>query len=299
MSGKTEIYKNTLILYFRVQKIGVFFAQKGNLMAKSKTVKILSLLMSLIFALFAFSACDNVSGTDDEGLPELIIGTDMYDPYYYLDEDGNPTGIDVEIAKEACRRMGYEPVFKSIDWLNKNDAFGVEDIDCIWTCFSMNGRENLYQWAGPYCYDKQVVAVLADSKIYTLDDLTGETVGVQMDSLPEQILSERTDERIPDVGKIYCLTTLKESISALRRQYISACIGHEAALRAMLEDMGVEYRVLKEPLVVSKTGIAFKLGDTRGICEKLQETLDEMIEDGTIDEILVRYGLEKLGDAWR
>lgn len=269
-------------------------------MAKVKTVKILALLMSLILALFAFSGCGNEGGTDEDGeLPKLYIGTGLYAPYYYLNEDGEPTGIDVEIAREACRRMGYEPVFKQIDWVNKSDALEVEGIDCIWTCFSMNDRENLYRWAGPYCYDKQVVAVLADSKIYNLSDLKGESVAVQMDSLSEQILSEREDERIPEVDKICCLATLKEAVSALRRQYVSACIGHEAALRMMLEDMGIEYRILSEPLVVSQTGVAFKLGDSRGICEELQATLDEMIDDGTIDEILVRYGLSKLGDAWK
>ena len=50
-------------------------------------------------------------------LPELIIGSDDYEPYNYQDEDGKPAGIDVEIAVEACRRMGYAPVFKKIPWV--------------------------------------------------------------------------------------------------------------------------------------------------------------------------------------
>ena len=39
--------------------------------------------------------------------PVVTLGSDSYPPYNYLNEDGIPTGIDVELATEAFRRMGY------------------------------------------------------------------------------------------------------------------------------------------------------------------------------------------------
>ncbi|MFR8905471.1 MAG: hypothetical protein ACLVHS_17180 [Blautia wexlerae] len=41
-------------------------------------------------------------------------------------------------------------------------------IDCLWSSYSMNGRENKYQWAGPYLYSRQMVVVRAESEIRTL-----------------------------------------------------------------------------------------------------------------------------------
>lgn len=38
-------------------------------------------------------------------LPELVIGSDDYRPYNYLDENGQAAGVDVALATEACRRM--------------------------------------------------------------------------------------------------------------------------------------------------------------------------------------------------
>ena len=52
----------------------------------------------------------------EPALPEIIIGSDTYPPYVYLDDNGDPTGIDVEIATEAFQRMGYQAVFTTIDW---------------------------------------------------------------------------------------------------------------------------------------------------------------------------------------
>ena len=51
----------------------------------------------------------------------------------------------------------------------------------------MDGREEEYQWAGPYLYSRQVVAVRSDSDIYTLQDLAGKVVAVQSTTKPEEL----------------------------------------------------------------------------------------------------------------
>ena len=40
--------------------------------------------------------------------PVITLGSDSYPQYNYLNEDGVPTGIDVELATEAFKRMGDE-----------------------------------------------------------------------------------------------------------------------------------------------------------------------------------------------
>ncbi len=83
---------------------------------------------------------------------KIILSVEItYPPFNYTDENGNPAGIDVELAKEAFSRMGYKPVFVNIDWENKKNLVEQGKIDCIWACFSVTGRENDYHWAGPIC----------------------------------------------------------------------------------------------------------------------------------------------------
>ena len=106
----------------------------------------------------------------------------------------------MEIATEAFRRMGYAAQFEPIDWEQKTDLVESGTIDCIWGCFSMDGREQLYRWAGPYMTSRQVVAVNADSGIETLADLAGKTMMVQSTTKPEEIFLAGTDPRIPQLG---------------------------------------------------------------------------------------------------
>ena len=111
-------------------------------------------------------------------LPELTVGSDNYSPFIYLNNDSTPTGIDVDIATEAFARIGYAVRFEIIDWEQKTKLVESGAIDCIWGCFSMDGREQLYRWVGPYMVSRQVVAVNADSSIETLADLAGKTMTV-------------------------------------------------------------------------------------------------------------------------
>ena len=105
--------------------------------------------------------------------PELVIGSDDYEPYNYQNENGDYAGVDVELAKEACRRIGYTPVFKQIQWDDKDIYLENGEVDCAWGSFSMDGREDDYIWVGPYMYSREVVMVRTDSDIYKLDDLAG------------------------------------------------------------------------------------------------------------------------------
>ena len=163
-------------------------------MKSNNIISYLKLVICILSAIVSagLMACSNIhnngSKSSSNDLKPLIIGSDNYVPYSYLDSDGNFTGIDVEIAREACRRMGYTPVFKQIVWDNKDIYLKEGAVDCLWGCFTMTGREDKYNWAGPYMYSRQIVVVNKDSGIEKLADLNGKRVAVQVTSKPEYIL---------------------------------------------------------------------------------------------------------------
>lgn len=228
----------------------------------------------------------------EQTLPTLVIGSDNYRPFNYYDDDGLPAGIDVELAAEACRRMGYTPEFRQISWDAKDELLASGEVDCLWGCFSMNGRESHYQWAGPYMHSLQVVAVPASSNINKLSDLDGKLVAVQIGSKPEEIFLTRDDSRIPSVRNVYSLVEMDEVIAAMRKNYVDACAGHAVALTQMLELEGVSYRILSEPLLRASLGVAFAPDGDSTLCTQLSETLAQMLADGTVKGILEKYGLD-------
>ena len=179
--------------------------------------------MAVIPFLFAFgvlliSGCSvttQKSTSSQENMPEIIIGSDDFPPFNYSDENGEPAGIDVDIANESLGRLGYKPVFTKIVWDDKDKNLENKEIDCLWGCFSMDGRENDYKWAGPYMVSRQVVAVNENSNIQKLSDLSGKVIAVQASTKPEDIFLNRTNPSIPLVKDVYSLENRKLLFTSL------------------------------------------------------------------------------------
>ena len=222
-------------------------------------------------------------------MPVIVVGSDNYPPFIYLNNDSTPTGIDVDIATEAFARIGYAVRFEIIDWEQKTNLVESGAIDCICSCFSMDGREQLYRWVGPYMVSRQVVAVNADSGIETLADLAGKTMMVQSTTKPEEIFLGGTDPRIPQFGELLSAEDRSVQYAMLNCGYVDAIAAHEAAILQYMQDCNANFRILEEPLLVTGIGVAFALNDTRGLDEKLTETFAAMRADGTMKQIVGKY----------
>ena len=127
------------------------------------------IVFGLIISILCGCGADKENKQESLGdLPTVTVGYDNYSPFSFMDANGNMTGIDVELAREAFSRMGYAPEFVFINWEDKKNLLVKGSIDCIWSSFTMTDREDEYHWAGPYMRSHQVVAVNEDSDIQTL-----------------------------------------------------------------------------------------------------------------------------------
>ena len=238
----------------------------------------------------ALAGCKNTDENKKEtGKPVITLGSDNYPPYNYLNEDGVPTGIDVELATEAFRRMGYQVKVVQINWEKKKELVESGEIDCIMGCFSMEGRLDDYRWAGPYIASRQVVAVNESNEIYKLSDLEGKNLAVQSTTKPEGIFLNRTDERIPKLGNLISLGHRELIYTFLGKGYVDAVAAHEESIVQYMKDDGISFRILEEPLMITGIGVAFAKEDERGICEQMDQILEEMRQDGTSLKIIEKY----------
>lgn len=220
---------------------------------------------------------------------KLVIGIDNYPPFSYTDENGNPVGIDIELAKEACSRIGYQPEFLNIDWENKKSLVDKGKIDCIWSCFSIDGRKDDYNWAGPYMVSRHVIAVNKNSNIYKLSDLKNKVVAVQSTTKPEELFLKRTNKKIPKVKEVCSMENRELIYTALGKDYVDAIAAHEISIRQYMVDYDIEYRILDDELLETGIGVAFSKNDKRGIDKKLSRTLRKMLKDGSTKKILQKY----------
>ena len=245
-------------------------------------------LLAASAALGGLTAC---GGTDakNSDLPQILIGSDTYPPYIYLNNDGTPAGIDVEIATEAFRRMGYKAQFVTIDWVDKKELVENGTVDCLWGSFSIDGREDEYRWAGPYMTSRQVVAVMPDSDITALSDLEGLTMAVHATTKPEELFLHPDEYGLPRLRQLISLQNRELMYPFLSKGYADAIASHETSVLQYIADYDVELRILDEPLLTVGLGVAFDLRDERGLDEQLNAVLADMRRDGTEERIVGGY----------
>lgn len=243
----------------------------------------------LVLALGSCGGQTETETASHSDLPVILVGSDNYPPFHYEDANGQPTGIDVDLAKEAFRRMGYQAVFVTIDWEDKKDLVERGEIDCIWGSFSSDGREDQYLWTEPYLYSRQVVAVRQDSDIQTLANLAGKRVAVQSTTKPEELFLTHTDPRIPRVAEVFSLQDRELIYPYLSKGYADALAAHETAILQCMSDYSLDYRILDEPLLTVGLGVAFARTDQRGLDKELSRTFEEMRADGSLEQIVGRY----------
>lgn len=218
----------------------------------------------------------------------FTVGFDQdFPPMGFVGEDGEYTGFDLELAQETAKRLGLTYVAQPIAWDAKNMELESGNIDCIWNGFTMTGREDEYTWSEPYMENSQVVVVMEDSGIETLEDLAGKIVEVQADSSAEAALKEMPDltstfgtlQTTPDYNTAF-MDLEMGSVDAIAMDVIVA--GYQ------MQEREGSFKILEESLASEEYAIGFKKGNTE-LCEKVQQTLEEMAADGTIAEISEKW----------
>ena len=271
------------------KKTGIIGKCKKHFLKYYKTQLIFCILIIVIISLLCGCSSKQTLNTN---LKKIVVGIDDFEPYTYLDVNGNYTGIDIEIATKVFHKLGYEPEFKKIKWSEKNNLLADGTIDCIWSCYSMNERENDYQWAGPYLYSRQVIAVRSDSDIDNFADLSGKSVGVQATTRAAELFLHQIDSELPEVKQVNCFATTEDMFAAIRKGYVDAIAGHEALLNELIRNSDGKYRLLEESPNISKIGVAFQKGTHEELTQKMDELIKKMSEDGSMKTIVEKYGLD-------
>lgn len=230
-------------------------------------------------------------------LPELKIGSAVSAPYFYIGRDGSYTGVDKDIADEACARLGYTPVYVELVWGEESNYLSSGTVDCFWSCFSMLGREAQYQWAGPYMESPEVVVVAADSNIKTADDLAGKTISVRTASNVQMYFVALPADAQPAIVSTF--SNIDDAFVTFGQGFTSAVAGHKATLQQYTSQQPDLYRYLEPALFTAELGVAFDKNYDADVVAALDRTLAEMRSDGTIAAIAERYGLSAadIGEA--
>lgn len=218
----------------------------------------------------------------------LIVGFDQdFPPMGFVGDNGEYTGFDLDLAKEAASRLGLEYKAQPVAWDSKDMELESGNIDCIWNGFTITGREDDYTWTTPYMANKQVFVVANDSDIKSQADLAGKVVEVQADSSAEAALKENQD-LANTFGQLLTTPDYNTAFMDLEQGAVDAVAMDVIVAGYQIKQRNADFKILDDSLSEEEYGVGFKKGNTE-LRDKVQGALEEMAADGT---------LAKISDEW-
>lgn len=255
--------------------------------------KISALLLSLVMAALALSACGQDktaqdsktdSGSASSSEKTLTMATNAeFKPFEYL-EGEKIVGADVDLAEAIAKELGCKLEITNIDFdaALTGAATGKYDVAIAGITANEDRKKNM-AFSDDYYKASQAIIVAEGSDIKSAKDLEGKTVSCQEGTTGEQYL-------LDNEYKVQSFKTGSEAVSALTSGKVDAVVIDNAVATALSAEQNGKTAVLDEALTEETYAIATKLGNTE-LVDKLNKAIAKLKEDGTLNEIFKKYDL--------
>lgn len=256
--------------------------------------KILVVALAAVLTVSMFTACGSKKAETKNGTvseDKLVMGTNAeFPPYEYYGEDGEITGIDVEIASAIADKLGLKLEVEDMNFDSIITAVQGGKIDVGVAGMTVTeDRLKSVNFTESYATGVQVIIVKEDSKITSVDDLFAEgskhTVGVQSGTTGDIYCTEDIEDE--GLGTVEKYNKGADAVQALLSGKIDCVvIDNEPAKEFVNANKGL--KILDTEYVTEDYAIAVKKGNDK-LTEKINGALKELKEDGTIQGILDKY----------
>ena len=218
---------------------------------------------------------------------KLVVGITDYEPMDFMDEDGNWTGFDAELAKMFAEELGVEcEFFVLADWGKKFFELETKNIDVIWNGMTITEEAQLNaSVSDPYVINAQVV-VMPGNKVASFDtaeSMKDLTFAVEEGSAGQEAATEAGLKTIAKQDQAGALMEVAAGTS-------DACVIDITMANAMTGE-GTDYSDLAAGISLTEEeyGVAFRQGSD--LTAKLNEFLAAKKADGTLAELAEKYQL--------
>ena len=217
---------------------------------------------------------------------KLVVGTSAdYEPFEYVDSNGNYTGFDVELMQEIAKRTGTEIEWQDIAFDGLIGSLQTGKIDAIIAAMSATPeRQEQVDFTDTYFVgaDAILVAEGSGAVINKNEDMAGYKIGVQTGTIQEDWISQH----LPD-AEVSHYERAEQAIMDLKSGRIDVVAMDYYAATSFLNQGGSQL-ALKTEFAGEHMAIAVKKGNTE-LRDKFNTAIHELEKEGFIEELAMKY----------
>lgn len=234
------------------------------------------LALSLLFTLCACSRSE-----------KLIIGTDAtYPPFEFVDENGQISGVDIEVGREIGKALGREVEFRNINFDGLITALRTGSIDLVISSMTATPeRRKAIDFSEPYVKTGLSILVAKDSAIQSAADLKtpGRKVVARLGTTGEHWARENLKE-----AKVIALDADVSCVMEVVNANADAWVYDQLSIMNHHAEHPEKTRALLAPLREEVWAIGLNQGNDE-LKAQVNEVLVRMRRDGSFAKLAERF----------
>ncbi len=221
----------------------------------------------------------------------LTIATEGdFAPFNFLNERGEASGFDVDIAKELCRRLTRECVFETKGWAELVPSLRRGEVDLIAASMRIpSARPTGLAFSDPYYGSRGRFVTARGAAMVGVGALqaSGAQIAVQQGSLHEAYLRQTHE-----ASELVVVPSLEAALQLVSSGTVEAAFGDNAAILQWMKTTNC--CALLGPAVTDTTFFGDGIGlvlrdDDLELTSAINKHLQEMVSDGTSATLSERY----------
>ena len=252
--------------------------------------------MAVAFVLFA-AVADRVSAYRWGKIEDRVyrIGWQVDPPFQERGADGGPTGLAIELVRDAARRHGIR-----LEWVlqpgSSEGALRNRIVD-LWPLLTITPeRKRVLHISDPYMQHENCFLVRAGSRYLQAQDLAG--AGVSYNSLP---INEHLIHAVCPSAQVRARPSLQDAIEDVCEQRTDAAFMDEftglAVLLGGVPCPGRPLRLISHPTMRTTLGVG-STPETAAVADQIREGIGAASQDGELTRILTRWGYLSPSSPW-
>lgn len=262
---------------------------------KTRKTKLSALIFIVAALILTASACSSSNADSESKAKKIIIGTtNVFPGVSFLDEKGNLTGFDVELAKELDKRLPeYEFEIQTMEFGHLLLSLESKKIDIVMGMMSKNEeREKKYLFnKEPYAYFFTRVAVdQANDAIRSIEDLHGKKLYIgSSTSNNANFIQSYNKEHGDPIEIVYGNGGANDLVQLIRTGRVDATLQTDFSVRFETDaDGNRALKLVGEPLFADSVHYVLRK-DSQELADKLDEALQAVKDDGTLAKLSIEW----------
>ena len=224
---------------------------------------------------------------------EIRIGTEgAYEPWNYVDADGNLAGLDIDVMNDLCARAALECTFVQTAWdtIIPNLNAGNYDVSAAGMSITDERQESINFTADYSPPDPSGYMMLADSTVDP-SNLTGVRIGTQTGT----IQADYAAENFAADNTLLTFDTAPDALADLMAGNIDIILADSSYINEAVANSGDALKTSDVTVAIGGgVGAGLRKADTE-LLAKLDEALAAAKADGTIDALITKHFPQRQG----